>query len=129
VDAADCDAVVVMNHHYERDLECLARWLTSPVSYIGILGPRQRTEQMLGTLEARGIPLDGVRERIRAPVGLDIGAETAEEIALAIVAEIQAAHVGREGGSLTQQDGPIHGPARHSHTPVGEASATTLKSG
>jgi xanthine dehydrogenase accessory factor len=129
VPAADCDAVVVMNHHYERDLECLARWLTSPVSYIGILGPRQRTEQMLATLEARGLYLDGVRERIRAPVGLDIGAETAEEIALAVVAEIQAAHVGREGGSLTQRDGPIHGPARHSHTPVGEASATTLKSG
>jgi xanthine dehydrogenase accessory factor len=129
VDAAGCDAVVVMNHHYERDLECLARWLTSPVSYIGILGPRQRTDQMLATLEARGIHLDRVRERIRAPVGLDIGAETAEEIALAIVAEIQAAHVGREGGSLTQRDGPIHGPAQPFHAAVGETSAATLKNG
>ena len=129
VTAADCDAVVVMNHHFERDLESLARWLASPVPYIGILGPRQRTEQMLATLETRGVPLEGVRERIRAPVGLDIGAETAEEIALAIVAEIQAAHVGREGGSLTQRDGPIHEPAQDAHTPVGEANAATLTSG
>jgi xanthine dehydrogenase accessory factor len=129
-EAADCDAVVVMNHHYERDLECLAWWVTAPVPYIGVLGPARRTEQMLATLEARGISLDGVRELIRAPVGLDIGAETAEEIALAIIAEIQAAHVGRDGGSLTQRAGPIHGPAQEPHTPVaGGASATTLKSG
>jgi xanthine dehydrogenase accessory factor len=115
VDAADCAATVVMNHHYERDLAYLAAWVGTAVPYIGMLGPRQRTEQMIATLESRGIDLDdAIRQRIRSPVGLDIGAETPEEIALAIVSEIQAVHAGRRGGFLSSQEGPIHGPAPES---------------
>jgi xanthine/CO dehydrogenase XdhC/CoxF family maturation factor len=109
----DCDAAVVMNHHYERDREYLAAWIGTVVPYIGMLGPRHRTEQMLATLETRGVELDGAtRQRIRAPVGLDIGAETPEEVALAIVAEIQAVHAERNGGSLSAHEGPIHGPSQ-----------------
>jgi xanthine dehydrogenase accessory factor len=107
VSAADCDATIIMSHNFERDLEFLAASLASPARYIGVLGPRRRTEQMIATLG-----LDGdtaARERIRGPVGLDIGAETAEEIALAIVAEVQASHTGRAGGALSRHDGPIHG--------------------
>jgi xanthine/CO dehydrogenase XdhC/CoxF family maturation factor len=111
----DCDAVVVMNHHYDRDLEYLAAWVGTSVPYIGVLGPRQRSEQMLATLESRGVELDeATRQRIRAPVGLDIGAETPEEVALAIVGEIQAVHAERRGGFLSTHGGPIHGPVPES---------------
>jgi xanthine/CO dehydrogenase XdhC/CoxF family maturation factor len=109
VAAVECDAVVIMNHHYERDFEFLAAWLRSEVPYIGLLGPRQRSEQMLATLHARGMDLESaLGGRIRAPVGLDLGAETPEEIALAIVAEVQAVRAGRGAGFLTSRDGPIH---------------------
>jgi xanthine/CO dehydrogenase XdhC/CoxF family maturation factor len=107
----DCDAAVVMNHRYERDLEYLSSWIATAVPYIGMLGPRHRTERMIAALELRGTNLDEVsRQRIRAPVGLDLGAETPEEIALAIVGEIQAVRAGRGGGSLSLHPGPIHGP-------------------
>jgi xanthine dehydrogenase accessory factor len=107
VSTADCDATIIMSHNFERDLEFLAACLASPAPYIGVLGPRRRTEQMVTAL---GLDNDhAARQRIRAPVGLDIGAETAEEIALAIVAEVQAAHTGRSGGALSRHDGPIHG--------------------
>jgi xanthine dehydrogenase accessory factor len=115
VTGVDCDAAVIMNHHYERDLEYLAAWVGTAVPYIGLLGPRQRTEQMLAALESRGVGVDeATRQRIRAPVGLDIGAETPEEVALAIVAEIQAVHAERSAGFLSAREGPIHGPDHQS---------------
>jgi xanthine dehydrogenase accessory factor len=114
VEEADCDAAVVMSHHYERDLEFLATWLGSTVPYIGMLGPRHRTQQMLTTLNATHIALEGADQRIHAPVGLDLGGETAEEIALSIVAEVQAMTTGREAGFLTWREGPIHGRPRRS---------------
>jgi xanthine dehydrogenase accessory factor len=115
VAAADCEAAVVMNHNYERDLAYLAAWVGTTVPYIGMLGPRQRTEQMIAALEFRGVELDdAIRQRIRAPVGLNIGAETPEEIALAIVSEIQAVHARRRGGFLSSHEGSIHGPAPES---------------
>ena len=105
---ADCDAAVVMNHHYDRDLEFLAAWLGSPVPFIGMLGPAHRTRRMLVKLATMGVALEGAEQRIRAPVGLDIGAETPEEIALAIVAEIKASISGRGGGPLRDRQSPIH---------------------
>jgi xanthine dehydrogenase accessory factor len=108
VERADSDAAVVMNHHYERDLEFLAAWLGSAVPFIGMLGPRQRTQLMLARLSAMDLALDGAEQRIRSPVGLDLGGETAEEIALSIVAEIKASIAGRGGGSLRDVRAPIH---------------------
>jgi xanthine/CO dehydrogenase XdhC/CoxF family maturation factor len=108
VEQANSDAAVVMNHHYEHDLECLAAWLDSSVPFIGVLGPRHRTQLMLAQLDARGIALDGAERRIHSPVGLDLGGETAEEIALSIVAEIKAEVAGRSGEALRDRDAPIH---------------------
>jgi len=108
VERADCDAAVVMNHHYERDLEFLAAWLGSAVPFIGMLGPRHRTQQMITTLDSNGRVLEGAGQRIRSPVGLDLGGETPEEIALSIVAEVQAVYVGRQAGFLTRRTNPIH---------------------
>jgi xanthine dehydrogenase accessory factor len=116
VRSVECDAAVIMNHHYERDLDFLAAWLATEVPFIGLLGPRQRTGQMLDALADREVPLDRVEHRIHGPVGLDLGGETPEEIALSIVAEIMASAAGREGGALRNRQAPIHG---HGKAPVG----------
>jgi xanthine dehydrogenase accessory factor len=105
-------ACVVMTHHFLQDLNALRFLLGTPAGYIGMLGPRSRTDALLGELRkegAPGVPTDGMG-RIHAPVGLDIGAETPEEIAVAIVAEIRAVAAGRSGGSLRARAGGIHTP-------------------
>lgn len=97
-------AVVLMSHSYLRDIAYLRSFLDMGLAYLGVLGPRGRTAQMLGEL---GEP--GAIERLHAPAGLDIGAEGPEEVARAIVAEILAVTRGRGGGPLRERSGPIHG--------------------
>jgi len=102
-------AAVVMTHNYERDLALLGELLPSPAGYLGILGPRARTEQLLADLAARGsAPSAGQVARLHGPVGLDVGAESAEEVALAIAAEVQAFFARRPGGPLRHKQGAIH---------------------
>jgi xanthine/CO dehydrogenase XdhC/CoxF family maturation factor len=99
----DYDAAVVMTHNFERDAELLPRLLESHLAYIGMLGPRKRGEELLG---------DRIRDhRIHTPVGLDLGSETPEEIALSIVAEIQATLQRRSARPLRELAVPIHEPA------------------
>ncbi len=82
---------VVMTHNYERDKNILRHVLGLPVAYLGVLGPRRRTERMLSELLREGTPIeDAALKRLHAPVGLDLGAVTPEDIALSIVAELQA---------------------------------------
>jgi xanthine dehydrogenase accessory factor len=102
VDAADCAAAVVIGHEYDADRTCLGTLLASRARYIGVLGPRRRTERMLGELAVVG------DERVHAPVGLAIGAETPQQIALAIVAEIQSVLARAPATSLCRLPGPIH---------------------
>jgi xanthine/CO dehydrogenase XdhC/CoxF family maturation factor len=100
---------VVMTHHFLHDLELLAYLLPHPICYLGLLGPSKRTENLLRELEPRGVKPDPQQLlQLHGPVGLDIGAETPEEIALAIVAEIQAALSGRGGGFLKDRAAPLH---------------------
>jgi len=96
-------AVVLMSHNYLRDVAYLRSFLDAPLAYLGALGPRGRTEQMLAEI---GRP--EAMERLHAPAGLDIGAEGPEEVARAIVAEILAVLRGRSGGPLRDRRGPIH---------------------
>ncbi|MET0340455.1 MAG: XdhC family protein [Polyangiales bacterium] len=85
-------AAVTMAHHYDRDLAALEQLVRTNVGYIGLLGSRARSARLLDDLAARGHHIDeALRRRIHAPVGLPIGAESPREIALAIVAEVQAA--------------------------------------
>jgi xanthine/CO dehydrogenase XdhC/CoxF family maturation factor len=104
---AGYDAAVVMSHSYEHDRTQVGALLAAGVAYIGVLGPRRRTLQMIEDL--------GVSERdgprLYAPVGLDIGADTPDEIALAIVAEVQAVRSGRRGGPLRERTSAIHDEA------------------
>jgi xanthine/CO dehydrogenase XdhC/CoxF family maturation factor len=82
----DDSAVVIMTHNYNRDLRILAA-MNRPVRYMGILGPRRRTERLLA---GETLPAGFDREKLFAPIGLDLRAESPDEIALAIVAEILA---------------------------------------
>ena len=90
-------AVVLMTHHYGKDLESLRHLLPSDAGYLGLMGNRSRSRKLLAELSEGGLRADG---RLRTPVGLDLGADTPEGIALAILAEIQAALAGRSGGPL-----------------------------
>ncbi|MDR5695724.1 MAG: XdhC family protein [Armatimonadota bacterium] len=101
--------VVIMTHNYNHDLKLLRAILPTPVRYIGVLGPRVRTERLLRELREKGMEIPEDRyEKIYSPVGLNIGAETPEEIALAILAEIQAVRTGRNAGFLRDRTGRIH---------------------
>jgi xanthine/CO dehydrogenase XdhC/CoxF family maturation factor len=105
-------AVVLMTHNYPRDVRILACLRCRP-RYLGILGPRARTDELLA--EVQSVACD-----VYAPVGLDLGAESPEEIALAIVAEIQAVIRGAAAGFLRDRTGPIH--ARREGETVGLAN-------
>jgi xanthine/CO dehydrogenase XdhC/CoxF family maturation factor len=103
-----------MSHNYLRDRDYLRALLSSDAAYIGMLGPRARTERLLGDLAEEGIRPDASRlGRIFGPAGLDVGAEGPEEIAAAIAVEILAVSRGRAAGFLRQRRGSIHddGPA------------------
>jgi xanthine dehydrogenase accessory factor len=102
-------AVVVMTHNYLVDVELLRALLPSPICYLGILGPRQRTSKLL---EEIGVDTYGLADsqsaRLHGPIGLDLGAETPEEIALSIISEIKAVCAARGGGFLRDRNAPIH---------------------
>jgi xanthine/CO dehydrogenase XdhC/CoxF family maturation factor len=102
-------AAVVMSHNYEDDRKLLRAILPSPVGYIGALGPRRRATSLLEDLSGDGfVPTATQLARLHAPVGLDLGSETPEEIALAVVAEAKAALAGRAGGPLRDRVGHLH---------------------
>jgi len=102
--------VVVLTHHYAHDLPLLRYLLPRPLAYLGLLGPRQRAERILQDLAAGGLPVTAdLRARLHAPVGLDLGADTPETVALSILAEMQAALAGRDARPLRQRTAPIHG--------------------
>jgi xanthine dehydrogenase accessory factor len=100
---------VVMTHNYLHDLELLKTFLPSHLQYLGLLGPKRRTEQLLQELSAQGITTtDAQLQQLYAPIGLDIGGDTPEAIALAIISEIQAVLNDRSGGFLRDRHAPIH---------------------
>ena len=105
-----CTLAVVMTHSYEHDRELLKTLVASQARYIGMLGPKRRTERMFVELlsnEAFEFDDDDLA-RLHAPIGLDIGAETPEEIAVSIIAEVRACVAGRDGGRLKDRLAPIH---------------------
>ncbi len=102
-------AVLIMTHNYIHDRDLLRAFLPTPATYLGMLGPRARTEKILRELQAEGVVIsEGRRPQIFGPVGLDIGSETPDEIAVAALTEILAVTRGREGGFLRGRGVPIH---------------------
>ena len=100
---------VLLSHNYAYDLAALQTLLTSPAPYVGLLGPRLKAQRLLDELDAFPVAqVAGLRARLHSPIGLDLGSETPEEIALAIVAEIQAQRSGRQGRPLRERAGTVH---------------------
>ncbi|HCW06336.1 MAG TPA: hypothetical protein DGG95_03110 [Cytophagales bacterium] len=102
-------ACVLMSHNYEYDRDVLKKLLPSSTPYVGILGPRKRFDKMMDEFSTTGLNLSSDDLlRIHSPIGLDIGAEAPDEIAVSIIAEIQAVFYERKGGFLKSLNGPIH---------------------
>jgi xanthine dehydrogenase accessory factor len=102
-------AWVLMTHNYNYDLEVLTQLLETNCRYIGILGPKKKLQRMLDEVASKGILLTEEKlKKIYSPVGLDLGAETAEEIAISITAEVKAVFTGRGGQSLRDKEEAIH---------------------
>jgi xanthine dehydrogenase accessory factor len=101
------DAVCVLTHDVKFDVPALTAALSTGAGYIGAMGSRRTTEQRAERLRAEGVT-DAELERVMAPIGLDLGARTPEETAVAICAEIIATRTGATAPSLRTADGPIH---------------------
>lgn len=112
LDARRLPLAVVMSHHYQSDSEAIDTLLDSRAAYIGVLGPARRTARLLSELPRAKRSL-GARDRarLRAPIGLDLGAETPAQIALSIMSEIQALLAGASAEPLSRRGPrPIHAP-------------------
>ncbi len=100
---------VLMSHNYNYDLAMLKELINSSCIYVGVLGPKKKLEKMIAALQDEGIEInDRAKEKIYGPVGLDIGAETAEEIALSVMAEIKAVLAKKDATTLRNKNGFIH---------------------
>jgi xanthine/CO dehydrogenase XdhC/CoxF family maturation factor len=108
--APDADTLaVVMTHHYVHDVPLLRALLPRPLAYLGLLGPKKRAERILADLSRDGLAITAeMRACLHAPVGLDLGADSPEQVALAIVAEMQAVLAHRDARPLRERTRPIH---------------------
>jgi xanthine dehydrogenase accessory factor len=110
LDHATADAsAVLMTHSYEQDRKILRALLAREMKYIGILGPRRRTERLIGEIapELELTPAECMA-RLHTPVGLDLGGHSPAAIALAIAAELQAVLAGREARKLSSAPPAVH---------------------
>ncbi|HEX5152171.1 MAG TPA: XdhC/CoxI family protein [Parafilimonas sp.] len=102
-------AVILMTHNYNYDLAAFEQLINTGCKYIGVLGPKKKIFKMMDELNNKGIVIGNENlQNIYSPVGLDIGAETSEEIALSIIAEIKAVFSKRHGSSLKERTTAIH---------------------
>jgi xanthine dehydrogenase accessory factor len=110
--------VVLLSHDYKYDLPVLRAVLGSEAAYIGCLGSVKRGKAMLTFLWEEGIPHEQL-SRVRIPIGLDIGAKSAAEIALSVLAEALAVQRGRSGGPMRERKRP-QGPGEGANEGVGD---------
>lgn len=101
------DAVCVLTHDHKFDVPAIAAAVRTGVGYLGAMGSRRTHEERVVRLREAGLA-DADVARVMSPIGLDLGARTPEETAIAICAEIIATRTGRSGGSLRDASGPIH---------------------
>lgn len=108
-------AVVVKQHHFGKDFTALHWALSHDFGYVGLLGSGKRRRQLMNTLLAEGcLSAEATLGHFHGPAGLDLGADSPDEIALAITAEIQAVLSQHDAGFLRDRGGAIH--TIHSHT-------------
>lgn len=105
----DDGLAVVMTHHYVHDVPLIAALAARSLPYLGLLGPKKRATQIIReVVGALGKDSHQGTGNIHAPVGLDLGAETPEEVALSIIAEMKAILSGRDAQPLRNRNRPIH---------------------
>ena len=97
----------ILTHDPKFDVPVLAAAVRTPAAYIGAMGSRRTHTDRIRRLREDGVEKADL-QRIRGPIGLDIGARTPEEVAVAIAAEIIALRYGKEAPSLSQRSGPVH---------------------
>jgi xanthine dehydrogenase accessory factor len=102
--------ITVLTHDPKFDVPVLKQALDTPAGYIGAMGSRRTHDDRTARLKEEGVT-DEQLARISSPIGLDIGARTPEETAIAIAAEIVALRTGHSGGRLAERSGPIHAAA------------------
>lgn len=108
---------IITTHNYGRDCAALRFLLPLGLPYVGVIGPRRRREELLIDVLDSGAEL---KSNLFAPAGLDLGAETSPEIALAIVSEIQNVFAGGSGESLRHSNLPIHHESRRDNSGSGK---------
>ena len=106
LDTDSFTAALLMTHNFEYEAQVLKDLMPLDLLYIGILGPKKKSEKLIERLENQGLTVD--QTAIYSPMGLDIGAEGSEEIALSILAEVKAVLAKKQGTFLREKDGPIH---------------------
>ena len=107
--------ISVLTHDPKFDVPVLKRALDTPAGYIGAMGSRRTHDNRTARLKEEGVT-DEQLARISSPIGLDLGARTPEETAIAIAAEIVALRTGHSGGRLAERSGPIHEAAPDTRT-------------
>jgi xanthine/CO dehydrogenase XdhC/CoxF family maturation factor len=112
---------VLMSHNYNYDIAALRALLPLESEYIGMLGPKKKLKRMLDELKEEGMEInDKTVANVFGPTGLDLGAETAEEIALSIISEIKAVLSKRNGSPLRDKEETIH--SRETQTIISTSS-------
>jgi xanthine/CO dehydrogenase XdhC/CoxF family maturation factor len=103
------DYVVLMSHQLENDAEAFRLYSSAKPTYIGFLGPKSRTERIMHeVVKIDRASLEAIQSVIHAPIGLDLGAETAEEVAMSVAAELLAVKSRRSPKFLRDKQGDIH---------------------
>ncbi|MFL6514697.1 MAG: XdhC family protein [Chthoniobacterales bacterium] len=105
-EADEWTAAIVKSHNFGRDFVALAKLLPLNLRYVGLIGPKKRRDELLSGLLEIGISMT---PGFFGPAGLDLGAESPEGIALAVVSEIQRVFGQASGQSLRDRKQPIHG--------------------
>jgi xanthine dehydrogenase accessory factor len=116
--------VAIMTHSYSQDRYWLGNVLQGSPTYIGQLGPRDRTERLLGEIRQHTEQLPALA-RLHYPIGLDIGGDTPESVATAILAEMTAAMNQRDGGMLKHRQAAIHTPTAQDCSEIESAARLT----
>jgi xanthine dehydrogenase accessory factor len=99
--------ICVLTHDPKFDVPVLKEALNTPAGYIGAMGSRRTHDNRTARLKEEGVT-DEQLARVSSPIGLDVGARTPEETAVAVAAEIIALRTGHSGGRLAERSGPIH---------------------
>ena len=97
----------ILTHDAKFDVPAVTASLGTDVGYIGVMGSRRTHDDRTARLLDAGVDQAGL-DRLRSPIGLDLGARTPEETAISIVAEIIAERTGRTVAALSATSGPIH---------------------